>query len=137
MGNQVFIQTIGKPIELNEPEIKENFPKKGVVYRELLNKIFRLLKIYQSDSNINEKIIISPPKIKKEGPKKTVFINFNETCEKMNRQKDHLIAFFCSLLLRIVVYFVLCKLTSYSLVVTYLTVVTLMISTFRHSLRVC
>jgi translation initiation factor 2 subunit 2 len=73
--------------------LKKIFQKKGVVYRELLNKIFRLLKIYQSDSNINEKIIISPPKIKKEGPKKTVFINFNETCEKMNRQKDHLIAY--------------------------------------------
>jgi len=93
MGKKIFTQTIGKPNKSKEPEIEENFPQKGVVYRELLFRIFRLLKIYQSDSNINEKIIISPPKIKKEGPKKTIFINFNETCKKMNRNKDHLVSY--------------------------------------------
>ena len=93
MQKKYFISTSGNLSKLRNLEIKENLGEKKICYTELLDRIIQLLKINQSDSNINEKIIISPPKIKKDGPRKTVFINFIETCKKMNRKEDHLFSY--------------------------------------------
>jgi len=66
MQKKYFISTSGNLSKLRNLEIKENLGEKKICYTELLDRIIQLLKINQSDSNINEKIIISPPKIKKD-----------------------------------------------------------------------
>ena len=50
------IRTLSK---INNSEFKENLGKKEISYTELLDRIIQLLKINQSDSNINEKIIFT------------------------------------------------------------------------------
>jgi len=64
-------------------------------YPELLTRIFKIL-----DENNPElvrtkrsKIIIKPPTVFREGTKKTVWANFADICNSMNRQQDHMLAY--------------------------------------------
>jgi len=72
---------------------KEDTQPEKFIYSELLDRLFRLLKIQQTDLDIDQKLIICPPRIKRDGPKKTIFINFEETCKKINRKSDHLLSY--------------------------------------------
>jgi len=73
--------------------LKKNYKHKKIDYFELLERISRLLNLNSIQSDLNQKLIISPPKIKRDGSKKTIFINFVETCRKINRDKEHLFSY--------------------------------------------
>ena len=55
-------------------KFKENFKKNEIKYGPLLDRLLKLLKVHRSNSEINQKLIICPPIIKRDGPKKTIFI---------------------------------------------------------------
>lgn len=72
---------------------KKKFKYRKIGYYKLLDRLFQLLNLNSTDIDINQKLVISPPKIKRDGPKKTIFTNFDETCKKMNRDKGHLLSY--------------------------------------------
>lgn len=72
---------------------KEHFKKNEITYGQLLDRLSQLLKVNRCNFEINQKLIICPPIIKRDGPKKTIFINFDQTCKKMNRKKEHLFSY--------------------------------------------
>ena len=74
-------------------EYKINFKNKEIKYYQLLERLLQLLKSNENNFGLNQKLLISPPKIKRDGPKKTIFINFGETCKKINRNKEHLFSY--------------------------------------------
>mmetsp|Transcript_10302 Transcript_10302/g.20606 ORF Transcript_10302/g.20606 Transcript_10302/m.20606 type:complete len:193 (-) Transcript_10302:2080-2658(-) len=62
-------------------------------YEELLDRLFENLNKNGLDSEKNERLTIQPPKIGREGTKKTVYLNFTDTCMKLNREKEHLLLY--------------------------------------------
>jgi translation initiation factor 2 subunit 2 len=62
-------------------------------YLNLLDRIFKILNKNNIDLVIKNKIIIQTPKIAREGTKKTIFLNFEETCMKLHRESDHVVAY--------------------------------------------
>lgn len=79
--------------KFNYLDFKESSKKKKISYFELLDRIICLLKTNPSNIYLNQKLVICPPKVKRDGPKKTVFVNFDETCQKMNRSRGHLFSY--------------------------------------------
>ena len=65
--------------KFNYLDFKESSKKKKISYFELLDRIICLLKTNPSNIYLNQKLVICPPKVKRDGPKKTVFVNFDET----------------------------------------------------------
>jgi translation initiation factor 2 subunit 2 len=56
--------------------------------------VFNLLR--QNNPEITgekRKYTIAPPRLLREGNKKTIFANISEICDKMRRQTDHLISY--------------------------------------------
>jgi translation initiation factor 2 subunit 2 len=78
---------------LNFVDAKEVFKKRKISYTDFLDRLLQLLKSNQTNSSMNQKLVICPPRIKRDGPKKTIFINFEETCKKINRNKGHLFSY--------------------------------------------
>ena len=72
---------------------EKNFIMKKLSYKNLLNRVFVLLSKNKNKTSLSEKIKIPPPRIKRDGPKKTVFTNFFEICKKINRNMDHLVTY--------------------------------------------
>ena len=62
-------------------------------YLNLLDRLFKILNKNNTDLVIKDKIIIQTPKIAREGTKKTIFLNFEETCMKLHRESDHVVAY--------------------------------------------
>lgn len=67
--------------------------EKMMTYDQLLKRLFNEK---LSTSHSCSKLIIPIPKVFREGSKKTVYKNFLDTTEKLNRDKDHLISFICN-----------------------------------------
>mmetsp|Transcript_23094 Transcript_23094/g.54748 ORF Transcript_23094/g.54748 Transcript_23094/m.54748 type:complete len:190 (+) Transcript_23094:849-1418(+) len=65
-------------------------------YGDLLNRLIENLKKSGLESEKKERLVIPPPKISKDGTKKTLFMNFMETCQKLNREKEHLLLYISS-----------------------------------------
>jgi translation initiation factor 2 subunit 2 len=62
-------------------------------YLNLLDRLFKILNKNSTGLVIKDKIIIQTPKIAREGTKKTIFLNFEETCMKLHRESDHVVAY--------------------------------------------
>lgn len=62
-------------------------------YRNLLDRLFKMLNKNNIGLVSKDKIIIQTPKIAREGTKKTIFLNFEETCIKLHRESDHVVAY--------------------------------------------
>lgn len=65
-------------------------------YTELLGRFYQML--YASHPSLSggdqrKRYVIAPPKIFREGSKRTVFANVLEICKKMHRQPEHVIQF--------------------------------------------
>jgi translation initiation factor 2 subunit 2 len=77
-----------------EPNIYNVTPDKELnKYRILLDRLFKMLNKNNIGLVIKDKIIIQTPKIAREGTKKTIFLNFEETCIKLHRENDHVVAY--------------------------------------------
>jgi translation initiation factor 2 subunit 2 len=62
-------------------------------YSNLLDRVKKNL-IYENEGfNQAYRLIIKSPKMIKDGSKKTIFLNFEETWKKLDREKLHLISF--------------------------------------------
>nr|UXY87254.1 translation initiation factor eiF2 beta-subunit [Cryptomonas sp.] len=62
-------------------------------YEDLLNRLVKILDKNTPNSVSKDKLIIQPPKIAREGSKKTIFLNFEETCLKLRRENDHVLSY--------------------------------------------
>mmetsp|Transcript_45734 Transcript_45734/g.91537 ORF Transcript_45734/g.91537 Transcript_45734/m.91537 type:complete len:194 (+) Transcript_45734:732-1313(+) len=69
---------------------------KEYVYLDLLDRLIENLKKNGMETEKKERLVISPPKVNKEGTKKTIFLNFKEICLSLNREKEHLLLFISS-----------------------------------------
>lgn len=74
-------------------ESMEQKYSRGYKYEDLLDRLFENLNKNGLDSEKNERLTIQPPKIGREGTKKTVYLNFTDTCIKLNRDKEHLLLY--------------------------------------------
>mmetsp|Transcript_23386 Transcript_23386/g.52533 ORF Transcript_23386/g.52533 Transcript_23386/m.52533 type:complete len:171 (-) Transcript_23386:2068-2580(-) len=71
----------------------KEFSTNLMTYNQLLKRLFNEK---LSSSQEYSKLIVPIPKVFKEGSKKTVFKNFLEITEKLNRDKEHLVCFICN-----------------------------------------
>jgi translation initiation factor 2 subunit 2 len=63
-------------------------------YEELLSRFFTILREKNPAlAGEKSKIILKPPKVMREGTKKTVFENLNEICESINRDPQHVVSY--------------------------------------------
>jgi len=63
-------------------------------YQELLARIYYILNENNPELiKSKNKYVIKPPEVLREGTKKTVWANFQEICNMMNRQSDHVLAY--------------------------------------------
>jgi len=62
-------------------------------YFNLLDRLIKNLELKNKGHEKINRLIIKSPKLAKEGTKKTIFINFEETWKKLKREKTHLISF--------------------------------------------
>jgi translation initiation factor 2 subunit 2 len=64
-------------------------------YNELLERVFQMLSENNPDLAKSKKksIQIKPPEVLREGTKKTVWANYQEICDMMHRQSDHVLAY--------------------------------------------
>jgi translation initiation factor 2 subunit 2 len=67
-------------------------------YEELLDRMYTMLRKKHPalTGNKTTRIRVKPPQVAKDGPKKTVFINFQEICTNLHRQQEHVIAYLFS-----------------------------------------
>jgi translation initiation factor 2 subunit 2 len=67
-------------------------------YEELLERMYSMLRKKHPELTGVKKtrIRVKPPQVAKDGPKKTVFINFEEICSNLHRQQEHVIAYLFS-----------------------------------------
>jgi len=92
-SNLICKNKINRHKQLEYSKFQIYWKKKEISYFELLDRLSYLLKVYNNNPSVNQKLIICPPKIKRDGPKKTIFINFGITCKKLNRTKGHLFSY--------------------------------------------
>lgn len=63
-------------------------------YEELLSRFFTILREKNPAlAGEKSKIILKPPKVMREGTKKTVFENLIEICESINRDPQHVVSY--------------------------------------------
>jgi len=63
-------------------------------YTLLLDRVFQILSDNQLElTKTQRKQILPPPELGHEGAKKTIWTNFQATCDVMNRQVDHVLGY--------------------------------------------
>ncbi|XP_076924459.1 eukaryotic translation initiation factor 2 subunit beta-like [Bidens hawaiensis] len=63
-------------------------------YEELLGRIFHILHEYNPElAGDKTKTAMRTPQVLREGPKKTIFVNFMDLCKSMHRQPEHVMSF--------------------------------------------
>ncbi|KAF7014029.1 unnamed protein product [Triticum aestivum] len=66
-------------------------------YQELLDRVFNILVGNNPDLAVNRgKMVMCPSRILREGTRKTVFVNFMESCKTLRRDPNHVMDFFLS-----------------------------------------
>ncbi|KAL0481771.1 translation initiation factor 2 subunit beta [Acrasis kona] len=66
-------------------------------YEELLELMYNVLRNKNPGLGVKRsRIRVKPPKVVKDGPRKTIFINFQEICSNLHRQQEHVIAYIFS-----------------------------------------
>jgi translation initiation factor 2 subunit 2 len=81
-----------------ENSSKESKSKKTkeYLYENLLVRLIENLKKSGVESEKKERLTVPPPRIGKDGTKKTVVLNFKEICLGLNREKEHLLLYISS-----------------------------------------
>lgn len=101
---QVFDPTIkrikkAKPKESDskdaKPEVKTE-QSKDYSYQYLLKRIFDIMKEKNKELLDSKKATFPPPDIQKVGGLRCAWVNFQETCDKMNRDPQHVMLFMSS-----------------------------------------
>jgi len=86
-----------KPKRKKEPVPIEDWQNsdRDYDYSYLLNRVFTLLSDNNPDlvKSKKKQVIIKPPEVLREGTKKTVWANYQEICDMMHRQSDHVLAY--------------------------------------------
>mmetsp|Transcript_39812 Transcript_39812/g.77969 ORF Transcript_39812/g.77969 Transcript_39812/m.77969 type:complete len:189 (+) Transcript_39812:39-605(+) len=59
-------------------------------YEELLDRFIKCLEETSLFNLSEQRLSLEPPKLGRDGTKKTVFLNFAKTCKKLGREKEHL-----------------------------------------------
>jgi translation initiation factor 2 subunit 2 len=61
-------------------------------YPELLERVFDILnkKNPELTGSRNKHVTVKTPQVARDGPKKTIFMNFAEICDNLHRKKEHL-----------------------------------------------
>jgi translation initiation factor 2 subunit 2 len=68
--------------------------EENYTYEYLLTRVFGKIKSANPEfTGIPSKTKLNPPKVLREGTKKTVFANFTEFCSKIQRDPNHVMAF--------------------------------------------
>jgi translation initiation factor 2 subunit 2 len=78
---------------LKKIEKKWNSNNNEYEYRDLLVRGLTTIKMNKEREEKSKKLVIKPPKISFDGPRKTVFVNFEEIVEILNREAKHLSKF--------------------------------------------
>lgn len=86
-----------KFFDKNNPTIvnnEEHTKKKNFLsthsYFDLLDRFWKLLEQNESSVQEDTRLSLEPPKIGRDGTKKTLFLNFEKICTKLDREKEHL-----------------------------------------------
>jgi len=80
----------------NLSNFKKNDFTRDYSYEELLNRLIENLKKSGIEMENRERLIVRPPQVTKDGTKKTIFLNFKETCQRLNRESEHLLLYISS-----------------------------------------
>eukprot|EP00245_Coleochaete_scutata_P006765 TRINITY_DN21546_c0_g1_i1.p1 TRINITY_DN21546_c0_g1~~TRINITY_DN21546_c0_g1_i1.p1 ORF type:complete len:306 (+),score=111.46 TRINITY_DN21546_c0_g1_i1:72-989(+) len=63
-------------------------------YEELLDRVFRVLRANNPKlGGLKHRTVMKPPKVFREGTKKTVFVNLMDLCKTMHRSPEHVMTF--------------------------------------------
>lgn len=93
------INKFGKKIDFRPVNDKMSFfeinpPQKANIidykYEELLDRFIKIGNETKISNFIEKRLSIEPPRIGRDGTKKTVFMNFEKICKKLRRKKEHL-----------------------------------------------
>ncbi|XP_044969415.1 eukaryotic translation initiation factor 2 subunit beta-like [Hordeum vulgare subsp. vulgare] len=102
LGAPVADMGDGRDILLDHQALEE---EEGIVigggadgdYQELLDRVFNILAGNNPDLAVKRgRMVMCPPKILREGTRKTVFVNFMESCKTLRREPNHVMDFFLS-----------------------------------------
>ena len=63
-------------------------------YEALVDRVFTFLSANKTDEK--KTLLLPPPRVYREGKKKSIWSNFAVTCSNMNRPMDHVNAFICA-----------------------------------------
>ena len=74
--------------------VDSNNEESDYTYEQLLSRLMK--KVYENNPELIEKkkSIMPPPQLMRIGTKKTLWANFQETCQAMSRDPDHVFRFF-------------------------------------------
>jgi translation initiation factor 2 subunit 2 len=59
-------------------------------YQDLLDRFLKILQENTTSNLKGQRLSIEPPKIGRDGTKKTIFLNFEKICKKLGREKQHI-----------------------------------------------
>merc|ERR1712193_68530 len=80
--------------ESERPWLDRDLDKEGNLYKELLERVFKIIKSKNPEgTGARQKIVMQPPKLARIGTKKTCFTNFAQTAKLLNRKSEHLMMF--------------------------------------------
>jgi len=80
--------------ESERPWLDRDLDKEGYLYKELLERVFKIIKSKNPEgTGARQKIVMQPPKLARIGTKKTCFTNFAQTAKLLNRKSEHLMMF--------------------------------------------
>mmetsp|Transcript_7649 Transcript_7649/g.18621 ORF Transcript_7649/g.18621 Transcript_7649/m.18621 type:complete len:190 (-) Transcript_7649:2169-2738(-) len=87
-----------KPLENLKKEenwnFKKDLTKKSLLnnynYEELLDRFIKRLEENTVSNSSVSRLSLEPPKLGRDGTKKTIFLNFEKICKKLGREKEHL-----------------------------------------------
>lgn len=84
------MSTTGKKIEVQKQTDLFGISR-GYFYKELLDRLFKVLGNENTGMIPEKRLSIQPPKLGKDGSKKTIFLNFGPICSTLKRDKEHLL----------------------------------------------
>ncbi|ABW97967.1 eif2B (nucleomorph) [Hemiselmis andersenii] len=71
-------------------ELKKNDFLTIYNYEELLDRFIKRLEESTVSNQKVQRLTLEPPKLGRDGTKKTIFLNFEKICKKLGREKEHL-----------------------------------------------
>lgn len=69
-------------------------PSRDYHYAELLERVFALLHEKNPNLSVRKRHVMPPPQLVRVGTRKTMWSNFNQICQLMHRQPEHVQQFF-------------------------------------------